>query len=97
MTTIEEKDLMFIVADPQVFKDYQIPIEEYTTLESGKIMMHASRCGLNVFQIGCAPEVAKLSQEAAIAYVEFVDGYADKQWVDTGEVIIKEEIPVIKG
>lgn len=77
---VENENIMFLVALPEVFAEYHITPQEYTSLESGKIFTHASKCGLMVILAGGDNRVTGLDNEGMQMYLEYVDGYSEEQW-----------------
>lgn len=73
---IEEQNLMYLMAMPDVFEEYRVTPTEYTTLESGKIFIHASKCGLMPIMASGDTRVVGFDNEGLQAYIEYVDGYA---------------------
>lgn len=59
-----------------VFEEYHVTPTEYTTLESGKIFIHASKCGLMPIMASGDTRVVGFDNEGLQAYIEYVDGYA---------------------
>lgn len=72
---LEEMLLMYILATPEVFAEYGVH-QQGTQLESGKVFLHASHCGLMAIRCQHDTRVVGFDNEGLQAYIEYVDGYA---------------------
>lgn len=71
---IEQNNIMFLLSTPEVFEEYGVH-QQGTQLESGKVFLHASHCGLMAIRCQHDARVVGFDQDGMIAYIEYVDGY----------------------
>lgn len=71
---IERTDLMYFVALPEVFADYNVH-KQGTKLQSGKMILHASHCGNMAVRYSGDSRVVGLDEVGMRDYLTYVDDY----------------------
>lgn len=74
MDNIERDNLMYFVALPEVFGEYGVT-EQGTQLESGKVFIHASKCGIMAVRYNGDKRVLGFDKEGMKFYLQNVDNY----------------------
>jgi hypothetical protein len=79
---LEQMNLMWYVALPEVFAEYNVNTQG-TRLESGKVFIHASMCGTMAIRYNGDTRIQGYDAEGMAMYLEYVDGY---EGVDDGDI-----------
>ena len=73
---VEEHQLMYYVARPEVFNEYGITGNSFTPLESGMVFGHISLCNNMAVVSHGDNRVVPHTEQSLLNYIEYVDGYA---------------------
>ena len=75
MNTLEQDNLMFFMAKPEIFTEVYNVHEQGMMLESGDVFIHAGKCGTMAITAKYDDRVLGFTHEGMMAYIEYVDGY----------------------